>query len=376
MDATKDTKGADVLFINLGIGGHVALHGARFEHVRHGDSLLAPARAVVLRLSRVRLEREQAAVAELLSILDDFTKAHGLLSQPLVSCFALCAAASTLLRRMGGHAFGSGTEAATARALDSARQLLPSINLLPFQRRRKRHRAPKVVVPALLDALSALVEEEVASQRHGSGGQDASTQHGTAASASAAASSVASSPAQGEQGDKGEQGGQGGEAATREGQAKEGRGKGGGGAMSASDFDEEELVLLDLLHAPPDSYLHHLASVMARIETLSHVLAWATYDDRHPLGRGDAISQAELRIVSLPRLKLTFQALRVGGSVSLYSIDHADLYITLPLPLPLTRCASTRSTMPTCTSLTSAMRPRLCYRVSPTPYSSPTLTGR
>jgi len=85
--------------------------------------------------------------------------------------------------------------------------------------------------------------------------------------------------------------------------------------MSASDFDAEELVLLDLLHAPPDSYLHHLASVMARVEALSHVLAWAKYDDRHALGRGDAISQSELRLVSLPRLKLTFQAIRVGEAV-------------------------------------------------------------
>ena len=370
MDATKETKGADVLFINLGTGGHVALHGARFEHVRHGDSLLAPARAVVLRLSRVRLEREQAAVAELLSIVDDYTKVHGLLSQPLVSCFALCGAASTLLRRMAGHAFGAGTEAATARALDSARQLLPAINLLPFQRRRKRHRAPKVVVPALLDALSALVEGEAASSQQGG-----STQQGTAASASAAASSVAPSPAQGEQGAKGEQGG---EAATREAQAKGGRGKGGGGAMSASDFDEEELILLDLLHAPPDSHLHHLASVMGRIETLSHVLAWATYDDRHPLGRSDAISQAELRIVSLPRLKLTFQALRVEGSVRLYPVDHAALYITLTLTLtlPLTRCVSTRWIMRTCTSLTSVTRPPRCCRASPTPSSSPTPTER
>jgi|TARA_B110001469_G_C9501578_1_gene250438 hypothetical protein len=95
--------------------------------------------------------------------------------------------------------------------------------------------------------------------------------------------------------------------------------------MSASDFEEEELILLDLLHAPPESYLYHLGSVMARIEGLSHVLAWATYDDRHPLGSGDAISQDELRIVSLPRLKLTFQALRVGGSVRLSVLCSVEL---------------------------------------------------
>ena len=111
----------------------------------HGDQLLPPARALVLRLNKARLEREQAAVAELLAMVDDFAKAHALLTQPLVPCFALCSAASALLRRMGGHAFGAGTEEATARALDAARQLLPAINLLPFQRRRKRHRVPKVI---------------------------------------------------------------------------------------------------------------------------------------------------------------------------------------------------------------------------------------
>eukprot|EP00967_Tisochrysis_lutea_P034908 scaffold41760_cov32-Tisochrysis_lutea.AAC.2 len=46
------------------------------------------------------------------------------------------------------------------------------------------------------------------------------------------------------------------------------------------------------------------------------------------LASPDAITQSDLRIVSLPRLKLTFQALPVGESVRLYSIDHADLYIT------------------------------------------------
>ena len=110
-----------------------------------GDQLLPPARALVLRLSEARLEREQTAVAELLAMVEDFAKAHALLAQPLAPCFALCSAASALLRRMGGHAFGAGSEAATARALDRARLLLPAINLLPFQRRRKRHRVPKVI---------------------------------------------------------------------------------------------------------------------------------------------------------------------------------------------------------------------------------------
>ena len=144
-----ESGSTDLLFVNLGVGGHVALHGARFGQVGGGDGqgeqLLPSARALVLRLDRARLEREQSAVSELLAMVDDFAKAHALLSQPLAPCFALCAAASALLRRMARHAFGPGTQDATARALDVARQLLPAIDLLPFQRRRKRHRVPKVI---------------------------------------------------------------------------------------------------------------------------------------------------------------------------------------------------------------------------------------
>ena len=35
------------------------------------------------------------------------------------------------------------------------------------------------------------------------------------------------------------------------------------------------MVLLDLLHAPDGSYLASLATLMARVENLSDVLAWA-----------------------------------------------------------------------------------------------------
>ena len=87
--------------------------------------------------------------------------------------------------------------------------------------------------------------------------------------------------------------------------------------------------MLDLLHAPPGSYLYSLADVMARVENLSHVLAWAKYDETAQLGEPEAITQSDLCFVTLPRLKLTFKARQVkGGSVRLYSIDHADLFIS------------------------------------------------
>jgi hypothetical protein len=103
----------------------------------------------------------------------------------------------------------------------------------------------------------------------------------------------------------------------------------GGGPVGGdhADFDDEELVLLDLLHAPPDSYLYSLATVMARVESLSHVLAWARYDEMARLHTPEAVTQSDLHLVSLPRLKLTFEAREVHGSVRLYSVDHADLFI-------------------------------------------------
>jgi hypothetical protein len=87
-------------------------------------------------------------------------------------------------------------------------------------------------------------------------------------------------------------------------------------------------VMLDLLHAPEDSYLASLATLMARIENLSHVLAWARFDAATDLRSPTAVTHSDLYIVSLPRLKLTFQARKVGGVVKLYSVDHADLFVT------------------------------------------------
>ena len=68
--------------------------------------------------------------------------------------------------------------------------------------------------------------------------------------------------------------------------------------------------------------------VMSRIENLSHVLAWARFDENAKLTEQEALSHSDLLVVTLPRLKLTFQARRVGLVVRLFSVDHADLYIT------------------------------------------------
>ena len=87
-------------------------------------------------------------------------------------------------------------------------------------------------------------------------------------------------------------------------------------------------MLLDLLHAPMGSYLYSLATVMVRIENLSQVLVWARWDETPITLEPHGGHARELRVVALPRLKLTFQARRVGDSVRLFSVDHADLFIT------------------------------------------------
>ena len=117
---------------------------------------------------------------------------------------------------------------------------------------------------------------------------------------------------------------------------------------SASEVEEAELVLLDLLHAPVGSYLYSLATVLVRIETLSHICAWAKFDETIDLSLPTAITQNDVCIVSLQRLKLTFQvsacclrahccdqtepelrrtlqARRVGETVRLFSVDHGNV---------------------------------------------------
>jgi hypothetical protein len=63
-------------------------------------------------------------------------------------------------------------------------------------------------------------------------------------------------------------------------------------------IDQEELVLLDLLHAPEGTKLHSIGTVLARIERLSYVLAWTR--------QADANKPFNVDLVELPRLKMSF----------------------------------------------------------------------
>ena len=141
-------------------GGHVALHGAHFSHVRRAETSLTPARALILRLKRSRLERQRRAVDDLLAIFDDFMKARGMLSNAFTPTSHLCASGAHLLRTMGGHALGKNTSERVALDLERVRQALTRVDLAPFERRRKRHRVSVVVAPALLDAVADVIASD------------------------------------------------------------------------------------------------------------------------------------------------------------------------------------------------------------------------
>ncbi|KAH8067982.1 hypothetical protein JL721_7202 [Aureococcus anophagefferens] len=74
------------------------------------------------------------------------------------------------------------------------------------------------------------------------------------------------------------------------------------------------------------SRLFTLAGTLARVECLSHVLAWT----RATGGDDDGIAAGvpELSLVELPRLKLSFAARRDhAGALRLFSVDHVDLFV-------------------------------------------------
>jgi hypothetical protein len=99
--------------------------------------------------------------------------------------------------------------------------------------------------------------------------------------------------------------------------------------------DSEPLVMLNLLYAPRRSRLHSLSQTLARIENLSHIVAWTKSKNLLPAIRRRASVDGALSgcppidLVELPRLKLVFTAKPDHtGVMHLYSIDHADLYIS------------------------------------------------
>lgn len=86
-----------------------------------------------------------------------------------------------------------------------------------------------------------------------------------------------------------------------------------------------DLFLLNLLYVAPDrdSALFRLATVLARIEDLSHVLVWTT-------GQNDTKqSLCSISVIELPRLKIKFQPqVDDDGVVRLYLRDQAGWFVS------------------------------------------------
>ena len=293
------------------------------HQVRPGDHALPPARACILRLKAARLTRQRDAVLGALKTLERFVRDEELIVGPFEPTHQVCRALGQLLSRQGHPAFrkaaanatqGNGPGAVPGRTPSTApsgsalggaagdtsarhqatprqatsssssstttsaviaasaaelapfRALLELLDLSGFRRRRRRHRISAVVLPMLLDSLAALMakaDEEraaaagmvaAAAASPASPASDATV--ATPSSAAPSVSSVSSGPSV---------------SSVSSGVAPAAPDLERSRAMSASDLEDEELVLLDLLHAPADSYLYSLATVMARIETLSQV---------------------------------------------------------------------------------------------------------
>ena len=107
------------------------------------------------------------------------------------------------------------------------------------------------------------------------------------------------------------------------------------------------MVLLNLMYAPRRSRLHSVAKTLARLENLSHILAWTSCSPDGPgtaaevaslTSREKARAQATqpvtrgcpaLELIELPRLKLSFTARPdQDGTMKLFSLDHANLFVS------------------------------------------------
>mgnify|MGYP000843880364 CR=1 FL=1 len=300
--------------------------------MRPGDHALPPARACILRLKAARLTRQRDVVLGALKTLERFVRDEELIVGPFEPTHQVCRALGQLLSRQGHPAFrkaaanatqGNGPGAVPGRTPSTApsgsalggaagdtsarhqatprqatsssssstttsaviaanaaelapfRALLELLDLNGFRRRRRRHRISAVVLPMLLDSLAALMakaDEEraaaaglvaAAAASPASPASDATV--ATPSSAAPSVSSVSSGPSVSSVSSGPSV------SSVSSGVAPAAPDLERSRAMSASDLEDEELVLLDLLHAPADSYLYSLATVMARIETLSQV---------------------------------------------------------------------------------------------------------
>jgi hypothetical protein len=245
-----DDSDTNILLINVSPSGHVALHGVSSPSVPLASDVATtmPTRAIVLRLKRERCQKRRDDVVDALRSLERFCAATpDLLSTAFTSSFELHQEIATLL------------ESGDMRFFASFDELLNQTNVVALLCLAPKMRTAAVLLPRIVSEAAAAAQRDVAL----AGGATDDVEMGKAGEQTVTTTT------------------------------------------SASDVEASELVLLDLLHAPPDSHLFSLATAIARVETLSHVCAWARWDANVDLRHPTALSQSDVWLITLPRMKLT-----------------------------------------------------------------------
>eukprot|EP00043_Microstomoeca_roanoka_P005858 m.58502 g.58502 ORF g.58502 m.58502 type:complete len:4257 (-) comp13155_c0_seq1:39-12809(-) len=80
-------------------------------------------------------------------------------------------------------------------------------------------------------------------------------------------------------------------------------------------------MLLNLLDASKGSFLYRLATLLVRIEDLSHVLVWSDTVDT-------SAQACPISMIELPRLKLRMKPTMQRGELRLILLDHAGWYVS------------------------------------------------
>ena len=93
-------------------------------------------------------------------------------------------------------------------------------------------------------------------------------------------------------------------------------------ALAEVDTSRETLTLLNLLHAPPGSALRQLATLLSRLEYLSHILVWTRKSD------ATLADSCDIDLVELPRLRLSFTAESSAAGLRLHCVEHAGLSVS------------------------------------------------
>jgi hypothetical protein len=249
-----------------------------------------PMRAVVVRLSLSRCQAHRTAVLSALNAVEAFLCSHdGLLVGAFEPNFHALLAVDALVRALSADSETSvepfKPEAIKARVTELLAQIQ---DCTPLQRKRDAHRTASLLVTDVAAILTQLYAH------------DDEWQEAMEAEAVEAPRSPTCAPA------------------------------------CTAEVEGGNLVLLDLLNAPPDSQLYSLATTASRLENLSHVLAFARYDANADLSRWDALTHDDLWLVMFPRLQLVFEARRrANGAVRLFSVDHNDVFVTNERPAPL-----------------------------------------